>query len=183
MKRRPSGDARKKQWRVFKNDEIKAHKIMLIDEDGKRSSVVPRAKAVQMAEEAWMDLVQIAYDPEEQVATAKIVDYGKYMYDKQKDESEKKKSQTHKWQKELKFGYNIWDNDLELKIKKAAEFLQKWFTVKVAVVLRGREKVYKESVLEKMEFVQEQLSAYGKSQWIRSEIFGYTLVLMAKKQR
>ncbi|USN55826.1 MAG: hypothetical protein H6765_04540 [Candidatus Peribacteria bacterium] len=52
MKRRPSGDARKKQWRVFKNDEIKAHKIMLIDEDGKRSSVVPRAKAVQMAEEA-----------------------------------------------------------------------------------------------------------------------------------
>jgi translation initiation factor IF-3 len=49
-----------------------------------------------MAEDAGMDLVQVAYDPKEQIATAKIVDYGKYMYDKQKEESEKKKSQGNK---------------------------------------------------------------------------------------
>jgi hypothetical protein len=51
------------------------------------------------------------------------------------------------------------------------------------VVLRGREKVYKDAVREKIEYVEQQLADFGKSQGIRSEMFGYTLVLMAKKQR
>lgn len=183
MRRKSSGWDRKKQRRVFKNDEIKAHKIMLIWEDGKQGWVVLRAKALLLAEQAWLDLVQVSYDPKTQVATAKIIDYGKYMYDKQKEENEKKKAQSHKWQKEVKFGYNIWENDLELKIKKAQELLQKWFTVKVMVVLRWREKVYKESVREKILYVEEQLLEYGRSQWVRNEMFGFTLVLMAKRQR
>lgn len=63
------------------------------------------------------------YDPVNQVCTALITDYGKYMYKKQKDEKEKKKNQKHRSLKELKISYAIGDNDLDLKIKKGREFL------------------------------------------------------------
>lgn len=170
----------KKQRRTFKNDEIRAYKILLIGDDGQKLGIVPRAQALAQAQELWLDLVQLAYDPNEQVATAKIVDFGKYMYEKKKRDNEKKKSQAAKWQKEIKFGYNIGDNDLALKIKKAQEFLSEGYIVKMMVVLRGREKAYKDIVYNKFVTVEEQLQPYGKSQWIKAEQFGYALVIMGK---
>lgn len=86
----------KKQRRTFKNDEIRAHKILIIAEDGTKSAIMPRAFALAEAEAQGMDLVQLAYDATEQVATAKIVDFGKYMYDKKKKDNVKKKTQTAK---------------------------------------------------------------------------------------
>jgi translation initiation factor IF-3 len=77
-----------------------------------------------MAEEAGLDLVQITYDPEKMLSTVRMTDYGKYMYQKGKDDREKKKSQKGKDMKEIKLSYNIGENDLALKIKKAEEFLK-----------------------------------------------------------
>jgi translation initiation factor IF-3 len=54
-----------------------------------------------------LDLVQVAYNAEEMMATAKIIDFGKHQYEKKKLENEKKKTSKSKGQKELKFGYNI----------------------------------------------------------------------------
>lgn len=134
-----------------------------------------------MAQEAGLDLVQLWYNPEEQVATAKIVDFGKYMYDKKKGETDKKKKQKQRGQKEIKFGYGIWDNDLALKIKKAQEFLEEGYTVKMMAVLRGREKAYKQNIRVKFVDIEQQLAPYGKAQGVKDEIFGYTLVLLSKK--
>lgn len=89
--------------KVFKNDDIKAHKILVIDADGEKLGVMPRAKALAIAQEQGVDLVQIGYNATEQISTAKLVDFGKYMYDKKKTESEKKKKQKQKGQKEIKF--------------------------------------------------------------------------------
>lgn len=89
-----------------------------------------------MAQDEGMDLVQIGYNAEEKVATAKIIDFGRYMYDKKKTDNQKKKQSKQKGQKEIKFGYNISEHDLELKIKKAHEFLDEGYVVKVMVVLR-----------------------------------------------
>ena len=114
--RKPTRQERK----PFINQQIKAFKILLLDADGTKLGVLPRRVALQKAEDQGKDLVQIAYDPKEQICTAKIVDYGKYMYEKQKVAKEKRKQQRHKWQKEIKFGYNIGDNDLQIKIKKAS---------------------------------------------------------------
>lgn len=83
-----------------------------------------RIQALELAKEQQVDLVQMSYDPQEQICTARLVDYGKYMYLKKKSDQEKKKRQKSKEQKELKFGYTIGENDLDLKTKKAAEFLQ-----------------------------------------------------------
>lgn len=156
---------------------------MVIDAEGKNLWVMPRAKALGMAEDQWLDLVQIGYNPKEQVSTAKIVDFGKWMYEKKKAENENKKKQKNKWQKEVKFWYNIGDHDLDLKLKKAAEFLGDWYTLKLMVVLRWREKIYKNLVVEKMQRAELFLSDYWKSQGVKEEQFGFTLVLLSKQKR
>lgn len=80
---------------------------MVIDIEGNKLGIMPRLKALEMAQTQNVDLVQLSYNQEEQVSTAKLVDYGKYMYDKKKGEQEKKKHNKTKEQKELKFGYTI----------------------------------------------------------------------------
>ncbi len=172
---------RKNQFKVYKNQDIKAFNVLVIQENGTKVWPIPRAKALQMAEEQWLDLVQVWYNPKDKICTAKIVDFGKWMYDKKKVESEKKKKQKQKWQKEIKFWYNIGDNDLDMKLKKAIEFLEDWYVVKLMVVLRWREKAYKELVREKMIYSETFLSEYWKSQWIKEEHFWFTLVLLHKK--
>jgi translation initiation factor IF-3 len=171
----------KQQRKVFKNDEIKAFKVLVVTQEWEKVGIFPRDRALAMAAEQWMDLVQIWYNPEEKIATAKIVDFWKYMYEKKKWDSEKKKQQKQKWQKEMKFGYNIWDNDLALKIKKSKEFLGEWYTVKMMVVLRWREKIYKDIVRTKLEFAEQELVNDAKSHWIKDELFGFSLVLLPKK--
>ena len=109
---------------VFVNQAIKAPTIVVIDEDKNNLWSFPRRVALEMAEERWLDLIQMHYDPIKQVCTAIITDYGKYMYRKQKDNKEKKKNQKQRVMKELKISYAIWENDLQLKIKKAKEFLE-----------------------------------------------------------
>lgn len=88
---------------MFKNQDIKAFKILVVAEDGEQLGIMPRAKALELAEEQGFDLVQMSYDAQQQLCTAKLVDYGKYMYDKKKTEQEKKKKNKTKEQKELKF--------------------------------------------------------------------------------
>ena len=176
----PRSNNNRKQWKTYKNEEIKAFKILVIDEDGEKVWTVSRAKALEMAGSKGLDLVQIAYNPKEQISTAKIVDFGKWMYGKKKAESEKKKKQKKKWQKEVKFGYNIWDHDLDLKLKKAQEFLDEWYVVKLMVVLRWREKVYKELVRDKLYRAEEFLAESGRSQGLKEEQFWFTLVLLSR---
>ncbi len=142
---------------------------MVIAEDGEQLGVMPRAKALELAEEQGYDLVQMSYDPQEQLCTAKLVDYGKYMYDKKKSEQEKKKKNKTKEQKEIKFGYTIGDNDLDMKIRKATEFLQDGHTVRISVVLKGREKVYKHLALEKLQRAEQALDPVSKSQGVKEE--------------
>lgn len=179
----PQQSSFQKKWaaRVFKNQDIKAFKILVIAEDGEQLWIMPRAKALELAEEQWFDLVQMSYDAQEQLCTAKLVDYGKYMYDKKKTEQEKKKKNKTKEQKELKFWYTIGENDLDMKTRKAMEFLQDGHTVRISVVLRGREKVYKHLALEKLQRVEQALDLVSKSQWVKEEQNGYSLFLFPKK--
>lgn len=150
---------------------------MLIDENWENVWKIPRAKALERAQDLWLDLVQLSYDPKDKVATAKLIDYGKYMYEKKKKDNDKKKAQKNKWQKEIKFWYNIGDHDLDIKLKKAIGFLEKWHVVKLAVVLKWREKVYKNLVREKFIALEEKLQEFGRPQWIKEERFWFILLI------
>lgn len=167
---------------VYVNDQIKAPTIIIIDEEKKNLGTFPRRKALEMAEEAGLDLVQISYDMEKMLSTVRMTDYGKYMYQKGKEEKEKRKAQKGKEMKEIKLSYAIGDNDLALKLKKAEEFLKGGDNVKMSIRLRGREKIYADKALEKILQAKEALSSYGRSQYDtpKKEAQGYSIILFSK---
>ena len=108
---------------TYVNDQIKAPNIMIIDDEKNNLGTFPRRVALEMATERALDLVQMVYDPEKMLSTVRMTDYGKYMYQKSKEEKEKRKNQRTRVMKELKLTYGIADNDLNLKIKRGKEFL------------------------------------------------------------
>ena len=166
--------------KVYINEAIKAFNVLLLDEEWNKLGVVSRAEALQKAQEAWLDLVQVWYNWKDKISICKIIDYWKYQYQLKKKEKEKKKWQKSKWLKEVKLSYSIEENDLKLKIEKAKELLQKWYNVKFALRLRWRENIFKEQSRQKLEYVAEQLKDYWKSTWIKEEGKWLSLVLFAK---
>lgn len=149
---------------VYINDKIKAFEVIVIADDGENLGKMKRFDALALAQEQWLDLVQLSYNPIDKVCTAKITDFGKYMYEKKKTTKEKKKSVVNKWMKQMKFAYGIGDNDLLLKIKKVKEMLEDGYTVRIFAQLRWRENIYKDKIIEKLMFVQEELKDVAKSQ-------------------
>lgn len=175
-------NANMKARMVYINDQIKAASIMIIDDNKQNLGTFPRRVALEMAEEAGLDLVQIAYDPEKMISTVRLTDYWKYMYQKGKEDKEKRRQQKGKEMKEIKISYGIWDNDLALKIKKAEEFLRDWDNVKVSIRLRGREKIYAEKAAEKILEVKNTLASVWRSQYDtpKREAQGYSIILFGK---
>lgn len=167
---------------VYINEQIKAPNIIIIDDDKKNLGTFSRKRALEIAEERELDLVQIAYNPDEMISTVRLTDYGKYMYQKDKEEKEKKKQQKGKEMKEVKISYAIGDNDLNLKMKKMEEFLTSWINVKISIRLKWRERIYADKALEKIMFVKNALAAFGRAQYDtpKKEAQWYSIVLFAK---
>ena len=167
---------------MFKNDQIRARKILLLDEEGEKLGEFYRDDALRKAEESGLDMIQIKYDPQANTAIAKLMDYGKYQYNKQKEEKQKKQSQKHKWLKELKFSYMIGEHDLEMKINKAKEFLEEWYTVRLFARLRWREYMHKEKVFERLSILEETFDDIARSQWLKEERGWYAITLLPKRK-
>jgi len=109
---------------------------------------MPTAKALAMAEEEGLDLFCMTPDADPPVC--KIVDYGKYKYQKSRKEKEaqKKTAQSRVDQKELKMRYNIGSNDYNVRLNKAIKFLSKGDKVRVLCQFKGREMEFKEIAME-----------------------------------
>ena len=167
---------------IYVNDQIKAPNVMIIDDNKTNLWTFPRRIALEMAAEKWLDLVQLTYDPEKMLSTVRLTDYGKYMYQKWKEEKERRKSQKWKDTKELKVSYSIWENDLQLKVKKAQEILQGWDNVKFSIRLKWRERMYAEKAVQKLESIQAMLVDFWKAQYDtpRKEANWYSIILFSK---
>jgi len=123
--------------RVRINKFIRAHEVLLIDETGKKVGAVPIAEALKLAEEATLDLVEVA--PNLTPPVCKILDFGKYQYAQSKLQIEQRKQNKTKDIKEMRLGLKISDHDLGIKSKKVSDFLSKGHKVKITVKFRGRE--------------------------------------------
>ncbi len=165
---------------TYINEMIKAPKVLLTDDSGEKQWIISRDEALRRASAEWLDLVQLAYNPVDMICTAKIVDYGKYMYDKSKDDKAKKMNQKSKWGKDIKMSYTIWENDLLLKIKKAEEFLEDGYTVRFIVRMKWRERIFIDKAIEKMKLTEQRLETHGKSQGVKQEPNGISLFLLPK---
>jgi translation initiation factor IF-3 len=130
-----------RRWRNIKelqlNEEIRDKEIRLIDVDGSQVGIVPIGKALEIAYEKKLDLVKIA--PNAKPPVCRIMDYGKYKYELAKKEKEARKNQKVINIKEIRLTPSIEDHDLNVKAKRAIEFLQDGDKVKVSVRFRGRE--------------------------------------------
>lgn len=101
-----------------------------------------RAEALQVAEEAGVDLVEIS--PNANPPVAKVIDWGKYQYQQMKQQKKNRQNNKASELKQMRFGLKIGANDLEIKLRKIREFLSEGHKVKIMVFYRGREMAHKE---------------------------------------
>lgn len=175
-------DWKEKEDMIFVNDQIKAPTMLLVDENSNKIGLFPRQKVIDMSQEEGKDIVQLHYDFNEKVATVRLVDLGKYLYEKQRTAKEKKKNQKTTQMKQIKFSYNIGDNDFALKMKQIRSFLSEWNPVKVSVKLRWREKIYAQRVVDRIMHMQNELRDVSKTrdQKPKQEWWWYLLILFPK---
>ena len=122
------------------NSQITAPQVRLIDENNANVGIVVIREALRRAQNAGLDLVEISTTGN--MPVCKIIDAGKYKYELQKRKSEAKKKQKVQLTKEIKMSVNIDKHDIEIKAKKAIEFIGDQNKVKVSVVFQGREMAY-----------------------------------------
>ncbi|MDA7424647.1 translation initiation factor IF-3 [Thalassococcus lentus] len=142
------------------NDRIKATEIRLIGAEGENVGVVTPSRALEMAEEAGLDLVEIS--PNANPPVCKIMDYGKFKYEQQKRESEARKKQKTIEVKEVKFRPGTDTHDYEVKMRNVFKFLENGDKVKITLRFRGREMAHQNLGRELLERVAEDTKEIGK---------------------
>ncbi len=131
----------------------------MIDKDGKQLGIFPIEKALMIAEEAGLDLVEVS--PKASPPVCKIMDYGKLKYQWSKKRHEAKKKQTLIQVKEIKLRPTTDKHDLDIKIEKIKEFLSDKNKVKVVMRFRGRELIHKETGMEIMKNIADVVKELG----------------------
>ncbi len=124
------------------NGAIRASQLRVIDEDGSQLGVLSRNEALDLARERELDLVEIS--PNANPPVCKIVDWGKYNYQRTKQLQKSKKNAKTLEVKQMRFGLKIGDHDLEVKRRKVTGFLEAGHKVKITVFYRGREMAHKD---------------------------------------
>lgn len=135
------GPAKPSEDKFAINEQIKAKEVRLVGVDGKQIGVVRTEEALRMAEEAEVDLVEVA--PEAKPPVCRLLDYGKLKYRESKKAAEARKHSATQTLKELRIRYSTDKHDLETKIRNAKKFLSEGDKVKFYMRFRGRETEYK----------------------------------------
>ena len=141
------------------NREINIPEVRLIGADGNQVGVVRVREALEMAEEAGMDLVEIV--PTAEPPVCRLMDYGKFRFDQKKKQNEAKKKQKQVQIKEIKFRPGTDDGDYQVKLRNLIRFLEEGDKVKVTMRFRGREHAHRELGLELLKRVETDLAPYS----------------------
>jgi translation initiation factor IF-3 len=142
------------------NEEIRVREVQLIDKDGANKGVVDIESAIGMAQEAGLDLVEIA--PNSSPPVVKILDFGKYKYQAQKKAAEARKKQHVVEIKEIKIRPMIDDHDYDVKMRSMRRFFEEGDKVKVTLRFRGREMAHQELGVELLERVKTDVATLAK---------------------
>ena len=142
------------------NEEIHVREVQLIDNDGKNRGIVPTSEALTIAQEAGLDLVEIA--PNSQPPVCKVLDYGKFKYQEQKKAAEARKKQKIVEIKEIKFRPMIDDHDYDVKMRSMRRFFEEGDKVKVTLRFRGREMAHQELGVRLLDKVKEETAPLAK---------------------
>jgi translation initiation factor IF-3 len=142
------------------NEEITTPEVRLVGEENEQLGIVMISRALQMAEEAGVDLVEIA--PTAKPPVCKLLDYGKFRYQEQKRAHEAKLKQKQIQVKEIKLRPGTDENDYQIKLKKLVEFLSEGDKAKITLRFRGREMSHQEFGMRQLERIKADLEDYGQ---------------------
>ncbi|MGR3377225.1 translation initiation factor IF-3 [Salipiger abyssi] len=142
------------------NDRIRAPEIRLIGAEGENLGVQQPRRAMELAEQAGLDLVEIS--PNANPPVCKIMDFGKFKYEQQKRESEARKKQKIIEVKEVKFRPGTDTHDYDVKMRNVFKFLENGDKVKITLRFRGREMAHQNLGRELLERVAEDVKDLGK---------------------
>lgn len=160
------------------NRQIRAREVRLIDETGKQLGVIDLEKALQLASERSLDLIQVTEKVEPPVC--KIMDYGKYLYQEKKKEKLTAKKQKGGELKGIRLGFSISQHDLEVRANLAEKFLKQGNKVRIEMILRGREKALGNFAKEKINKFLETLqilTPYKVERELKREPRGFTMII------
>lgn len=141
------------------NEEITVETVRLVSETGEQLGIVSLKEALAKAEELSVDLVEIA--PQATPPVCKLIDYGKFLYQKEKKAKEAQKHQKIVEVKEMKFKPKIADHDFSYRAKQMQEFLEAGDKVKVTIRFRGRELAHTEIGFELATKIVEAMKEWG----------------------
>ncbi|MFZ2266524.1 MAG: translation initiation factor IF-3 [Azonexus sp.] len=142
------------------NEEITVPEIRLQGVDGEQLGVMSIRAALQLAEEAGVDLVEIA--PMAKPPVCRVMDYGKFKYQEQKRAHEAKLKQKQVQVKEIKLRPGTDENDYQIKLRNMTRFLEEEDKVKVTLRFRGREMAHQEFGMRQLERIKTDLEAVGQ---------------------
>lgn len=147
----------KNNYRI--NEQIRSREVRLVGDDVE-STVMPTHKAIQLAEQKGVDLVEIS--PNAQPPVCRLIDYSKFLYQQKKRQKELKAKQVKIEVKEIRFGPQTDEHDYNFKLKHAKDFLTEGDKVKAYVFFRGRSILFKEQGEVLLLRFANDLEEYGK---------------------
>jgi translation initiation factor IF-3 len=148
------------------NEGIRAREVRVVSDDGEQYGVLTLKEALEKAQEAGMDLVEIS--PNANPPVCKIMDYGKFKYEKTKKDKENKKKQKQVVTKEMRVKPHIDTHDRDTKIAQIEKFLEKEYKIKISLRLAGRQKLYADQGIK----VLDELADHFKDKAIIEKKYG-----------
>lgn len=142
------------------NGDITAPEVRLIQADGSQVGIVGIRQALGAAEEAGLDLVEIV--PNAKPPVCRVMDFGKFKYERSKKAQQARKKQKHTTVKEIKFRPGTEEADYQVKLKNLVRFLSDGDKTKVTLRFRGREMAHQELGAKLLERIERELLDYGK---------------------
>jgi translation initiation factor IF-3 len=162
------------------NNEINAPEVRLVGQNGEQLGIVPISEALRIAEEAEVDLVEIA--PTAQPPVCKMMDFGKFKYREAKKAHDAKLKQKQIQVKEVKFRPGTDEGDYKIKLRNLMKFLDEGDKAKITLRYRGREMAHQEFGVRLIERVKTDLEPYAVvEQYPKMEGRQLVMVLAPKK--
>lgn len=180
----PKVDKSKSEKQFNANEKIRAEKVFLINEEGENVGVMDTYKALDMAREIGLDLVEV--NPKAEIPVAKIMDLGQFRYEQDKKSHKQKVLQKKIETKNIRLSFRISKHDLEVRAEQAYKFLLKSNKIKIDMVLKGRERQHFERAREIiMEFVSILTNKpeikIEEEQPLTKQPGGFSIILVNKK--
>ncbi|WP_158969572.1 translation initiation factor IF-3 [Paraglaciecola sp. L3A3] len=158
------------------NEEITLNEVRLVGKDGEPLGVVSINEAMATAEQASLDLVEIS--PNAEPPVCKVMDYGKFLFEKSKTLKEQKKKQKQIQVKEIKFRPGTDEGDYQVKLRNLRRFLEAGDKAKVTIRFRGREMAHQEIGIEQLKRVRTDLEDIANCESFPNRVEGRQMIMV-----